>query len=126
MPKYYWWLHLVNPIQDVGQKGPLPVFPYVTSTVVGVSPQSSLTFSFKLFAMLVKHLKAMPCGIPKLLRLNQDDTSKTDFSGQILIKRRGGGCYDIFSHGNARVAKIWSQDHIFRQVSSLKDMCDRF
>ena len=29
----------------MGQKGPLPVFPYVTSTVVGVSPQSSLTFS---------------------------------------------------------------------------------
>ena len=123
MPKYYWWLRLVNPIQDMGQKGLLSVFLYVTSTIVGVSPQSSLTF-----IMLVKYLKTIRCGSPKQLNLNQDHTSKTDFSGQILIKRRGGGCHDIFSpgNGNARVAKIWSHDYICSQVSSLKDMCDRF
>ena len=92
----------------MGQQGLLTVFLYVTSTIVGVSPQSSLTFIFKLFIMLVKYLKAIRCGSPKQLNLNQDHTSKTDFSGQVLIKRRGGGCYDIFSpgNGNARVAKI--------------------
>ena len=45
----------INPIQDGrrGQKAPLPVFPPVTSTNLGISLRNFLTFSFNPFYTLV-------------------------------------------------------------------------
>ena len=40
------------------------------------------------FATLVESFKFVPRASPKLLNLNQDHTSKSGFSGQILIKLR--------------------------------------
>ena len=44
----------LNPIQDGGgQKGPPTSFPPVTCTIVGISPQNFLNFSFNPFDRLV-------------------------------------------------------------------------
>ena len=54
------WKHKVNPIQDGGggggggeQKDPPTSFSLVTSTNVGISPKTFMTFSFNTFTTLV-------------------------------------------------------------------------
>ena len=66
-----------------GGKEPKPPTPFppnsfspVTSTNVGISPQSFLTFSFNFFATLVWNSKTILNASPKLLNLNQDHSSK--------------------------------------------------
>ena len=68
---------VINPIQDGGrQKGPPTSFSTITSTNVEFGPQNLLTFSFNLFATLVKNFKFLPSASPKLLNLNQDHPSR--------------------------------------------------
>ena len=70
-------LDLVNPIQDGGQKPPLPAsFSPVTSTNVEVSSQNFLNFSYNPFATHTENFKAIPSASPKLLNFNQDHPSK--------------------------------------------------
>ena len=66
-----------HPVQDGGgKKVPPTSFPPITSTNVGIRPQSFLTFSFNPFATLVQNFKFVPSASPKLLNLNQDHPSK--------------------------------------------------
>ena len=58
------------------KRPPLTSFSLVTFTNVGYGPQNFLTFSFNLFATLVKNFKFVPTTNPKLLTLNQDHPSK--------------------------------------------------
>ena len=49
------------------------------STNIGISRQSSLSFSFDTFATLVQNFNAIPSASPKLLNLNQEHDSKELF-----------------------------------------------
>ena len=51
-------------------------FSPLTSTNVGISPQSLLTFSFNSFSTLVWNFKFLPSASPKLLDLSQGHLSK--------------------------------------------------
>ena len=54
-------------------------FSPVTSTNVEISPKNFLIFSFSPFATQVLIFKAIPSASPKLLNLNQDQSSKKWF-----------------------------------------------
>ena len=82
----------VDSISDsVGDKKPpssLFSFPTVSSTNVKISLKNSMTLTFYPFARLAQNFKATPCASPKLFNLNQNHSSRNDFSGEILIKIR--------------------------------------
>ena len=59
----------------VGKAHPTSFFP-VTSTTVGVRPQSFLTFSFNRFATILKYFKFISSASPRLLNLHLDHSSK--------------------------------------------------
>ena len=94
-----------NPIQDgEDQKAPpspptSTSFSSVISANVGIWSQNFLTFSFYSFATLAQSFKAIPSASHKLLNLNQQHPSSWS--------------YNTFSHRNATVSKLCSQDHIY-------------
>ena len=55
--------------------GPPTSFSPVTSTNVRFGPQNFLNFSFNPFATLVHNFTFVPSASPKLLNLNQDQTT---------------------------------------------------
>ena len=99
---------ILNPIQDwAGQKKCLlPVGSTVTSSIVGISPQTFLIFCFNHFATLVWNIKFIPGTTLELLNLNQDHTLKKP---SFLVKPLQNWSYDNFSHRNVRVGNLWSQ-----------------
>ena len=54
----------------------------------------------------------IPSVSPRLFNLNQDHTSKSVFSGQVLINLG----YDNFSHRNARATKLWPHDRVYNII----------
>ena len=79
------------------------------SSNLGTSPQNFLTFSFNPFSTLVYNFKFVPSASLRLLNLNQDNLSKKAI---FLVKSLWSWGYDNFSHRNARVTKLCSNDHI--------------
>ena len=84
---------MINPIQVAGEMGcakRLPIsFSLVTSTIVRISLQEFLLFSFNLSTTLVLNFLAIPVFSPKLLNLNQDYPSEMlGFFGEIFINLR--------------------------------------
>ena len=54
-------------------------FSPVISTDLGINPENFLTFIFDPFPTIVQCFKSIPPASPKLLNLNQDNTSKNCF-----------------------------------------------
>ena len=60
-------------MEDGGERGtPISFFP-VTSTKIEINPINLLTFSFTPLTTMVKTVKAIPSGSPKLLNLKQEN-----------------------------------------------------
>ena len=70
---------LLTVFRMASQKGPLPVFPPVTSTNVGISLQNFLAFSFNSIVTLVQNFKFMPSISPNYWTWNKTTPKKVVF-----------------------------------------------
>ena len=92
-----------------GKKAPPTSFSSVTSGNVGISPKNFLTFSFNPFATLVLKKVCTWCQSRITELKPRPPLQKSGFSGHYNVIR----VYDNFFHRNARVTKLWSQDHFY-------------
>ena len=91
-------------------KAPLPVSP-VTSTIIGISTQHFLTFSFNPGNILVPNFEVIPSDSLTSLSLNQEHPSKNMFFWSNPYKIEV-----MKTYRNARVTKFWSNVHIYNTI----------